>query len=125
MVVLLWTKSILLFNPLLAGFANEAEKTCAFGVRTAAANKNDQSEMRSSGGELHNVLAITSDRHALVTLRGRESVCIWSAAREKVSLPNNIVFVPLQSILDRGGHVVVEKEFHCESSSKGQSLSAW
>jgi hypothetical protein len=39
-------------QPLLASLANEAQEICAFGSGTAAANQNDQSEMRSSHSEL-------------------------------------------------------------------------
>jgi len=104
-------------QPLLASLANEAQEIYAFGVRTAAANQNDQPEMRSSRGELQKVVAIASDHHALVTLCGRKNVFVYSGARQKITEPNNIVFVPLQSVLDRGGHVVVQEKFHFTRSS--------
>ena len=104
-------------QPLLASLANEAQEVCAFGLGTPAANQNDQPEMRSSRGAFQKVVAIASDHHALVTLCGRKNVVIRSRAREKISEPNNIVLVPLQSVLDRGGHVVVEEKFHFAASS--------
>ena len=104
-------------QPLLASLANEAQEICAFGLGTAAANQNDQPEMRSSRGELQKVVAIASDHHTLITLCGRKNVFIRSGAREKISEPDNVVFVPLQSVLDRGGHVVVEEKFHFTRSS--------
>lgn len=53
-------------QPLFAGLTNEAQEICAFGLGTAAADQNDQPEMRSSRGELQKVVAIASDHHALV-----------------------------------------------------------
>jgi hypothetical protein len=73
--------------------------------------------MGRSRGELQEVVAISSDHHGLIALRCRKSVFIRSGAREKISEPDNVVFVPLESILDRGGHVVVEEEFHFMRSS--------
>lgn len=102
---------------LLASLANEAQKICAFGLGTAPANQNDQSEMRSSRGQLQKVVAITSDHHPLIALCGGKNVFIRSGAREKISEPDYVVFVPLQSVLDRGGHVVVEEELHLMRSS--------
>ena len=67
-------------QPLIASLANEAQEVCAFGLGTPAANQNDQSEMRSSRGELQKVVAIASDHHALVTPCGRKNVVIRSAA---------------------------------------------
>ena len=104
-------------QPLLAGPTNEAQKICAFSLGTAAADQNDQAEMRSSRGELQKVVAIASDHHALIALCGRENVFIPSGAREKISEPDNVVSVPLQSVLDRGGHVVVEEKLHFVRSS--------
>ena len=104
-------------QPLLAVLTNEAQKICAFSLGTAAADQNDQAEMRSSRGELQKVVAIASDHHALIALCGRENVFIPSGAREKISEPDNVVSVPLQSVLDRGGHVVVEEKLHFVRSS--------
>ena len=39
-------------QPLLASLANETYEICAFCLRAAATNQNDQPEMRSSRGEL-------------------------------------------------------------------------
>ena len=73
--------------------------------------------MRPSRSELQKIVAIASDHHASIALCGRKNVLIGSGAWEKISEPDNVVFVPLQSVLDRGGHVVVEEKFHFTRSS--------
>ena len=73
--------------------------------------------MRPSRSELQKIVAIASDHHASIALCGRKNVLIGSGAWEKISEPDNVVFVPLQSVLDRGGHVVVEEKFHPVGSS--------
>ncbi len=104
-------------QPLLASLANEAQEIRAFGLGTATANQNDQPEMRSFCSELQKVVAVASDHHTLIALCGRKNGFIGSGAREKISEPDNVVFVPLQSVLDRGRHVVVEEKFHFTRSS--------
>jgi hypothetical protein len=81
--------------------------------------------MRSSRDELQKVVAIASDHHAMVALCGRKNGFIRSGPRKKISQPDNVVFVPLQSVLDRGGYVVVEKKFSLHAFfdlREGQSL---
>ncbi len=73
--------------------------------------------MRSSRGELQKIVAVASDHHALIALGGHKNVFIRSGSRQKISQPDNVVSVPLQSVLDRGGHVVVEEKFHFTRSS--------
>ena len=73
--------------------------------------------MRSSRGELQKVVAIARDHHALIALCGRKNVFIRSGPLEKIGEPDNVVFVPLQSVLDRGRHVVVEEKLHFTRSS--------
>ena len=68
--------------------------------------------MRPSRSELQKVVAIASDHYASIALCGRKNDFIGSGAGEKISEPDNVVLVSLQSVLDRGGHVVVEEEFH-------------
>ena len=97
-------------QPLLTSLADEAQEIRAFGLGTATANQNDQPQMRSFCSELQKVVAVASDHHTLIVLCGRKNGFIRSGAREKISEPDNVVFVPLQSVLDRGRHVVVEGE---------------
>ncbi len=104
-------------QPLLTSLANEAQEICAFCLRAAATNQNDQPEMRSSRGELQKVVAIARDYHALIALCGRKNVFIRSGPWEQIGEPDKLVFVPLQSVLDRGGHVVVEEKLHFKRSS--------
>src|SRR5262249_55811226 len=112
-----------------ASLANEAQKICAFCLGIAAANQNDQTEMRSSPGELQKVVAIATDHHALVTLCRCKDVFILSAARQKITEPDHVVFVPLHSVLDGGGNVVVKEKFLFVRSSicgrASRSISAW
>jgi hypothetical protein len=102
---------------LLAGLADEAEEIFTFGSRAVSGNQNNQADMRSFCSELKEVVAITSNHHTLIALRGRKHIFVRSGAREELSEPDNFMLMPFESVLDRGGNVVIEEEFQFPFSS--------
>ena len=63
--------------------------------------------MRSFCSEFQEVISIARDHDTLIILRGRENRFVCRVGRQNFRKLNHFVLMPFESVLDRGGDVVV------------------
>jgi len=72
--------------------------------------------MRIFSGELEEIVSIARDHHTLIALRSSKNYVVRRVARKKLSELDGFMPMSLEGVLDRGGDVVVEQEFHLAGS---------